>query len=55
MRSNLLSQKGQSTVEYGLLLCLLALVVIAGIMLFGSTLQNSYEHSSTEIHKINAR
>lgn len=48
-------QKGQSTVEYALLLGMLVLVVMTGIMMFGSKLQNSYDDSSTQIQQVNSR
>jgi Flp pilus assembly pilin Flp len=53
MRFNIRSVQGQSTLEYALILGLIAAAVMAGVMLFGNKLHRSYQHSSQEINRVN--
>jgi pilus assembly protein Flp/PilA len=42
-------EEGQTLVEYGLLISLIALAVIAAVGLFGRTLQQSWNSSNTKL------
>lgn len=42
-------EEGQTLVEYGLLISLIALAVVAAIGLFGRALQNSWNTSNTKL------
>jgi len=41
----------QGSIEYGLLICLAAVVLIAALTLFGTSLSGSYQNSASKLPK----
>lgn len=50
LRTLLKNEKGQGMVEYGLILSLIAVVVIAALTLMGTNLQGMFNSTAGSIH-----